>query len=389
MGPEHEFSVVDENLRVLPIVDTVIKDFSGRIVNFVEQPHFTFGKELQLHVMEVKANEPFHSPQLFEEVMQNAVTRLRVFLEKRYNAHLLGTGMHPLLKLEDTGVWSHRHRRIYEEYDKIFNLKQHGWLNIQSFHLNFPYSNEAEGVQLHNLLANFCAYLPAISASSPLFEGAFSSFVDNRLFFYKENQREIPSIVGDVVPEFISSLSQYRRDIIGRYSRDLVNAGAGGALLFREWVNSRGVIFRFDRKALEIRIMDEQECIKSDVALSCFIRAAIRALMAEKSEPISHELLVNDFTNVIAEGLQAKVHHPEGNTAREVCQYYFKLASKNAEGFEKDYLWLVKERIERGNLSDLIRKRISIRAQRTDILDAIRSVYSNLINCLANNQPYL
>jgi uncharacterized 2Fe-2S/4Fe-4S cluster protein (DUF4445 family) len=32
--------------------------------------------------------------------------------------------MHPLLNLADTGVWSHRHRRIYEEYSKVFNLKQ-------------------------------------------------------------------------------------------------------------------------------------------------------------------------------------------------------------------------------------------------------------------------
>ena len=98
MGPEHEFSVVNENLNVLPIVDKVIKDYCGRTVNFVEQPDFVFGKELQLHVLEVKANEPFLSPKFFEETMQNAVTTLLDFLEKKYHAHLLGTGMHPLLK---------------------------------------------------------------------------------------------------------------------------------------------------------------------------------------------------------------------------------------------------------------------------------------------------
>ena len=142
IGPEHEFSLVDDELKPLPIADRVIKDYCGRIVNFVELPHFTFGKELQLHVMEIKANSPFKSPQVFEETLHDAVTTLSAFLKKKYRANLLGTGMHPIMNLNQTGVWPHRHRKIYEEYGKIFNLRQHGWLNIQSFHLNLPYAKE-------------------------------------------------------------------------------------------------------------------------------------------------------------------------------------------------------------------------------------------------------
>ncbi len=103
--------------------------------------------------------------------------------------------------------------------------------------------------------------------------------MDNRLQFYKVNQKEIPSITADVVPEYATSFSRYKHDVIVQYSEDLAQAGAGKTILWREWVNSRGVIFRFDRSALEVRVMDEQECIKSDVALSCFIRAALRGLI--------------------------------------------------------------------------------------------------------------
>jgi hypothetical protein len=39
-------------------------------------------------------------------------------------------------------------------------------------------------------------------------------------------------------------------------------------------------------------------------------------------------------------------------------------------------------------LSDLIRERILKKAKKTDLREAIRSVYSTLIKCLANNQPY-
>ncbi len=388
LGPEHEFSIVNKELKPLPITDEIIKNYCGKIINFVEQADFTFGKELQLHVMELKANQPFRSPQQFEETMQKGVTTLSSILEK-YDASLLGTGMHPFLRLDETGVWSHRHRKIYEEYSKIFNLKQHGWLNIQSFHLNLPYSNEDEGIELHNQLAGLCAYLPAISASSPIYEDKIGPYVDNRLWFYRTNQIEVPSIVGDVVPEYIASFNQYKEKIIGEYSRNLENAGAKKTLLFKEWINSRGVIFRFDRKALEIRVLDEQECIKSDVALSCFIRAASRGLLEENAERVSHDILVSDFNSIIAEGLDATVLHPKGKTAREVCQYFFKLAYEHADDSDRKYLCLIKRRMDKGNLSMLIRERILQRAQRTDFIEAVRNVYSTLINCLINNEPFL
>jgi gamma-glutamyl:cysteine ligase YbdK (ATP-grasp superfamily) len=380
--------MVNEDLKALPISDRVIKDFCGKTINFIEQPCFTFGKELQLHVLELKANEPFKSPVVFEETMQNAVTSIRNFLHKKHRGHLLGTGMHPLLRLEETGIWPHRHKKIYTELGRIFNLKQHGWLNIQSYHLNLPYSNEREAVAMHNYLAVLCAYLPAISASSPIYEGKKGTNVDNRLVFYKENQREVPSVTGDVVPEYVSSFKQYKQEIIGGYSHGMAKAGAASTILFKEWVNSRGVIFRFDRAALEVRVMDEQECIKSDVALSCFVRAALRGMMRSESELLPHELLVEDFNAGVAAGLNAKVQHPAGSTAKGVCEHFLKIASKNADADEKKFLWLIKKRIGNGNLSVIIRERVARKAQKTDLAEAIKSVYSSLIKCLADNQPY-
>jgi len=388
LGPEHEFSLVDEELKALPIVDKVIKDFRGRIVNFVELPNFTFGKELQLHVMEIRPNAPFKSPREFEENMHEAVLTMLDFLERKYHASFLGTGMHPLLSLEETGIWPHRHRRIYEAYRKVFNLKRHGWVNIQSFQLNLPYAKEENGVLLHNVLANICAYLPAISASSPIYDGKLGENVDNRLLFYMLNQKEVPSVTGDVIPEYVSSFQQYRKEIIGKYSLDLANAGVKEHLLYKDWVNSRGVIFRFDRKAVEIRVMDEQECVKSDVALSCFIIAVLRGLMREKNELLPHEILVGDFRSVVTSGLKASVLHPHGPIARQVCQHFFKIAWRNATEEEKKYLPIVQKRIECGNLSEIIREKLKRKAQKTDFREALINIYSRLINNLTDNQPY-
>ncbi|MEM2995334.1 MAG: glutamate-cysteine ligase family protein [Candidatus Bathyarchaeia archaeon] len=388
LGPEHEFSLVNEELKALPLVDKIIKDFYGRIVNFVEQPHFTFGKELQLHVMEVKPNKPFKSPETFEETMQKAVLTLADFLESKYNAYLLGTGMHPLMKLEETKVWPHRHRQIYEDYSKVFNLNQHGWLNIQSFQLNIPYSNEENAILMHNILAEVCAYLPAISASSPIYEGKFGFYVDNRLHFYRINQEVVRSVTGDVIPEYAVSFCQYKKEIIEKYSLDLAKKSVGKCLLYKDWVNSRSAIFRFDRKAIEIRVMDEQECIKSDVALSCFLRALLRGLMKEKPALLPHEILVKDFDAVITMGLNAEVLHPKGKTAKQVCEHFFKVAWENATKEEKKYLWIIQKRIEDGSLSEIIKRNVQRKTQKTDFTEAVISVYSKLTKSLINNQPY-
>jgi gamma-glutamyl:cysteine ligase YbdK (ATP-grasp superfamily) len=357
-------------------------------VNFVELPSFTFGKEIQLHVMEIKPNMPFRSPENFEETMQAAVLTLEDFLERKYGAHLLGTGMHPLLRLEETGVWPHRHKKIYDAYSKVFNLNQHGWLNIQSFQLNIPYSNEKSAIFMHNMLAEICAYLPAISASSPIYEGKFGENVDNRLRFYMSNQKEVPSISGDVIPEYVSSFKEYEKKIIERYSLDLTKAHADECLFYKDWVNSRGAIFRFDRKAIEIRVMDEQECIKSDVALSCFIRALLRGLMERKAEFLPHEILVKDFNSVIRMGLDAKVAHPNGQTARQVCQQFLKIACESATEEEKKYLPIIQKRLEHGNLSEIIREKVQQRVQKTDFKEAVINVYSALTKSLIGNQPY-
>jgi carboxylate-amine ligase len=389
LGPEHEFSVVTEQLKPLPIVDKIIKDFHGRIVNFVEQPHFTFGKELQLHVMEIKPNSPFKNPEDFEETMQEAVLTLTNFVEKKYNARLLGTGMHPLLKLDETGVWPHRDRQIYRFLSRVFNLRQHGWLNIQSFQLNLPYSDEKKAVCMHNLLAETCAYLPAIASSSPIYDGRLGEHVDNRLRFYLENQKEVPSVTGDVVPEYVSSFRQYRKDVIGRYSSDLAKAGADKRLLGKDWVNSRGVVFRFDRRAFEIRVMDEQECVKSDVALSCFVRALLRGMRREGvANFLPHEMLVRDFCSIMRMGLSAETLHPHGRTARHVCQHFSDIARRNATSGEKKYLPIVQKRIETGSLSEAIRRNVEVKAEKTDFEDAVISVYSRLIKSLVDNEPY-
>jgi gamma-glutamyl:cysteine ligase YbdK (ATP-grasp superfamily) len=387
-GPEHEFAVVTENIQPLAIVDHFLKDLYGRFVNTVTCNGYALSKELQTHVMEIKSKTPFTSPQTFEECMYAAVVDVNEILARKYQAHLLGTGMHPTLNVANAVIWPHRGRKLFAALDTLFDLHQHGWVNIHAFQLNLPYGTEKEAITIYNSLTNLLPYLPAITAASPIYDSQLSPYHDARLHFYRSNQVAIPSITGQVIPEYISSFAEYRQTTIDQYTYELQQVNAPSWLFHREWLNSRGAIFRFDRRAIEIRIIDEQECIYADVAISCFIRACLRGIIKHPKPFMPYQLLTRDFNAVIEQGLDAKVHHPYGPTARDVCSYYLRIASENASPEEAAYLSHIKARIEEGSLATLIRRDLQHCGKNMAWEDAITHIYQKLVTCLARNHTY-
>ncbi|UCD73432.1 MAG: hypothetical protein JSW01_01960 [Candidatus Bathyarchaeota archaeon] len=134
--------------------------------------------------------------------------------------------------------------------------------------------------------------------------------------------------------------------------------------------------------------MDEQECIKADVALSCFLRALLRGLLEDPELNPPHTSLIQDFKTIVKYGMNAETRHPQGSTAQDVCRHLYRVAEINADEEEKRYLWIVKKRIEEGPLSYLITRDVERRRQETSLEEAIFKVYSNLAEKLQKNQIY-
>src|SRR5439155_18926882 len=61
---------------------------------------------------------------------------------------------------------------------------------------------------------------------------------------------------------------------IARYDKD--------GVLRHEWLNSRGAIARFQRNAIEIRLIDAQECPQADLAIAAAAVTAAKALYSER-----------------------------------------------------------------------------------------------------------
>lgn len=394
VGMELEYPVVGEDLSIRCRVEDLFRHLHGRPTSDVELGPVAFSNELAAHVFELKTTEPVASLAEAETILADGVFRVNEVLQSEWGERLLPTGMHPFMSPSETRLWPRAGRKIYEAYAAVFDLQGHGWLNVQSCHLNFPFGTEEETMRLHTAALCLLPYLPAMAASSPIFDGRPGPAVDNRLVFYRGNQARLPEAAGRVVPEHVASYKEYRRVVLEPIYRKLRRIPEAERLR-HEWVNSRGAILRFWRDALEVRILDVQECPKMDVALAVFVRGALKVLVrrlerGDLSVP-SQDVLVDDLSRVIDDGSRAEVTAPhlgsEGRPASEVLAGLLDRTADETPDDERAYLPLVEERLTGGNLSERIRRRVEA-AEPDRRTETIRTVYEELAGCLAANRPW-
>jgi len=402
VGLELEYPIVGADLAVRPLVEEAFRKVRGRPTSDIEWEGVGFSNELAAHVFEVKTLVPRRSLVEAERVLHRGVRFFGDLLAREWGARLLPTGMHPFMSPAEGRLWKRSGGRVYAAYDRVFGVGGHGWLNVQSSHVNLPFgATEEETVALHDAIACLLPYLPALAASSPVVEGELGPAVDNRLVFYRANQARVPAVAGDVIPEPMRSFRAYRRDVLGRIYRAL-DAIPEAARLHHEWVNSRGAIVRFARDAIEIRVLDTQECVKMDVAIAAFVRGCLGELVdrlaaGELAVP-DHAVLVADYERVVAEGTAARVvaHHlrwPEGRAsgaaprAGDLLAALAAPAAARLPAAERPYLELVARRLEGGSLSERIRRRLAPAAPRGRAA-RIREIYEELALCLARNEVW-
>lgn len=281
-GIELEYMIVGRTtLDVLPVSDRVLEAVAGRIESEVEVGALAWSNELVLHVIELKTNGPAPALEPLAELFQADVRRIDAILEP-LGGRLMPTGMHPWMDpLRETRLWPHEYSPVYEAFDRIFGCKGHGWSNLQSMHVNLPFQGDDEFGRLHAAIRLVLPILPALAAASPVFEGRRSEFLDHRLDVYRRNSARIPSVTGRVVPEPVFTRRDYETQILERIYADLAPFDPDGVLRY-EFANARGAIARFDRDAIEIRVLDVQECPQADLAIAGAVAALLRALVEER-----------------------------------------------------------------------------------------------------------
>ncbi|MEQ9424648.1 MAG: glutamate-cysteine ligase family protein [Cyclobacteriaceae bacterium] len=401
-GIELEYMIVDrDSLEVKPIADQLIKGELGEIGDEVVRGEVTWSNELVMHVIELKCSEPtadlFKLQQAFEENIKYINGQL-----EQFNAKLLPTAAHPWMNPENEAkLWPYGQKEVYETYDRIFGCKGHGWSNLQSVHINLPFYDDEEFAKLNAACRLVMPLIPALSASSPMFDLKTTDYLDTRMVFYENNQKRIPSIVGKIVPERAFSRHSFNKMVIEKIKAEIEPLDTL-KVLDPVWVNSRGAMARFDRGTIEIRIIDIQESPAMDIAIASLIINLIKLVVSEQHISLHDQMnwetkaLYDILKSTIKDGQNAIITNRDylksfgladwpQLTARQFWIYLFDQINDWKPGTLDPWEVEIKTILKHGTLSTRILDSLKGDFSKS----TVKKLYSDLAIHLESNKPFI
>jgi len=362
-GIELEYIIVDRDQHnVLPVTDQLLKAAAGDYVSDYEEGSIAWSNELVLHVIELKTNGPVSTLTGLPDLFSANIHRINKILANM-NGRLMPAAMHPWMDpFKETRLWPHESSEIYDSYNRIFNCQGHGWSNLQSMHINLPFADDHEFALLHAAIRILLPIMPALAASSPIMDGQYSGLLDTRLEVYRRNAEKIPSITGLVIPEPADNYLDYQNMILQPMYAAIAPHDPEGILQY-EWLNSRGAIARFDRNAIEIRVLDTQETPQADIAIAAMIITILKKLAAAIWSDVTEQNQLD--TEALAELLMLVIKEGELATIAN-----------------KSYLELFEFPDRKGQVQELWRYLLeSISADDTDLIPELRKTIEYIIHC--------
>lgn len=399
VGIELEYMIVDrESLNVLPLADRLLHEAAGQRANDVVRGMMGWSNELVLHVVEIKNPQPVPCLDPLAAAFQDEIRQINQLLAQ-HGARLMPTAMHPWMDpRSETRLWPHDNDAIYRAYDRIFDSHSHGWSNLQSMHINLPFAGDEEFARLHAAIRLVLPILPALAASSPIADGRDTGMADYRMHTYAGNAQAIPSITGMVVPETITSRAAYEQRILAPMYRDIAPHDPK-QVLRKEWLNSRGAIARFDRHAIEIRVIDTQECALADLAVAAATVGVVRLLYEADDELIAQQelptaLLANILHTCIRDAEQAVIedeHYlrlfgfPEGACrAGELWEHLIGRIAADADNAGVQWHGTWQTMLEHGPLARRILRAVDGDFSR----ERLKTVYAALCDCAGQGDMF-
>lgn len=399
-GIEVEFMIVDhQTLSVQPIADKLLASGAGQAeADQVQRGAYGWSNELMRHLIEIKNIGPSAGLESVAVGLRRQVDEVNGLLAT-FGARLMPGAMHPWMDpAAEARLWDGSNDALYQAYHRIFDCRSHGWANLQSMQLNLPFADDGELARLHAAVRLVLPILPALAASSPIAEGRVQREMDHRMVCYLEHQQRVPSLVGSLIPDPITSRADYQAQVQEPMYQDMAALDPEG-LLRHEWLDSRGAVPRFDRHAIEIRVIDTQECPEADVAIATFTAAVIRALYEHRwsssveQTALDTESLRRVFLDCLRDADRAVI----GNTpllrqfgypghhclAADLWRHLFLACAEDPLLTPVQAAWVI-HILEQGPLA---RRLLNVLGTQPSPA-ALKEVYGNLCDCLAAGTPF-
>jgi len=308
----HEFSLNDRLLHPLPEADQAIRDLGRDPVQGALLHGTRIFRRSPPHLLGIRAEPPGETFTGREQQLLAGLQAIQQAGVGRYT--LLGLGMHPVLS------------------------EKPGMANSQCLHIRVTYRTEEEGQELYRKILALLPYLVAVSAASPFVEGRLEPAADNRLLRIRGVMQPTPELSG--------------------------GTGEGPTPL------PASLVHRPAPGCLEIRALDEQECIHADLAVVAFLSALLR----HPDPGIDRD--AGEISGLLGTAIQYGTSRLQPELERLI-----EGARGTATRDERRFLPVMARRIEQGSLAEVLRDRSLNGEPLADLL-------SDLAFCLKTNLPY-
>ena len=223
--------------------------------------------------------------------------------------------------------------------------------------------------------------------------------MDSRMDVYRKNSKGVASIAGRVIPEQVFDQTTYDREIFQRIFREIAPYDPD-EVLRDEFLNARGAIARFNRGAIEIRVIDVQECPQADLAIAALTIEVLKLLVSERWTSLKEQqsLTIDDLEPAFLSAIDAADEgcvnnatflrqlglHGPSNSLQDIWQHLYEAVCQRDPAFAPQYGAAVEILLNEGCLA----KRILQSIGEQDDPRALLQTYRSLADCLAQGRMF-